>query len=457
MKDWLIMLFLRGENDLMQFGEDLLAEASRVGSTDRVAVVAELDPSKANAATLRGPLLAGGSRMTEIGVTDGSPATIVSFVEDCKETYDARNRALILWDHGNGWQNVHVFEQVVRATNVVNKRDELAARHDGGHGTPAPPPSDPSLFINNLRTVLDEKRGIHIAGFDACLMSMIEVAFQLRNTAQFMVASEHVVPAARGWAYEALLRTITLDPRMSPEAVVRAMVDTFAGSYNGSNEAVTLTGLRLSAEVDRAVFAIDGFAAELLQAIKDCDEKECDCDVRSEIVYARRHTQSFGNPDYIDIVSFCDQVIKRLRSIGRLARTAELVKAAIERLVVRHTRSGAASLSESRGVSIYFPHPVPKPVRQEFFGRDRMPIKTDDRDTRIADEYRQLDFANPHYCRWLEFLEVIIKGEKVKDRHAVINPVAGHGDDTHGQTAAAVVDIGTKREQPKRRRASGRR
>ena len=37
--DWLTMIFMGADNDLHQFGETLLEEVQRVGTTDRVAIV----------------------------------------------------------------------------------------------------------------------------------------------------------------------------------------------------------------------------------------------------------------------------------------------------------------------------------------------------------------------------------------------------------------------------------
>jgi hypothetical protein len=393
MNDWLVMLFLGADDDLFPFGQGLLDEAVKVGSNECVAVVAELNPTTTNAQTLRGQLLPGRRDMKKIGITDGGTESIIDFVDDSKTRYEARNRALILWDHGNGWQNVHVFDHVADAIGVVRQHHQGHDPADGADGTAEP------LFVNALRDVLDEKRGISIVGFDSCLMSMIEVAFQLRETAQFMVGSQHLVPAARGWPYEAILRALTLDPRMHPEAVVRTIVTAFGGSYNGSNDAVTLSGLRLSAEVDRAVAAIDSLSRELLTAIDKSDAAIANgvkgaVDMRSEIVYARRYTQSFGNRDYIDIISFCNQIQKRLLPTDRaLNRAADLVKVAIARLVVRHTRSSAASVADANGISIYFPDP--------FEG------------AQVVESYEKLDFADTIYCRWLPFLKVIVEGRVV--------------------------------------------
>jgi hypothetical protein len=375
MNDWLIMVFLGGNNDLSQFAKNLIEEAMRVESSDRVAVVAELHPPLANDQTLRGRIFKGRNEMRKIGVVNDDVAAIIDFVDDSMEEYKAHHRALVLWDHGNGWQNTDVFEDVVTATDL---------RRQQQHGT-AP---STQLVVKSLRDVLDETRDIAVVAFDACLMSMIEVAFQLRDRAQFMVASQHLLPAGRGWPYEALLRTLSSNPRMEPEELTRVTIDTFAGSYNGIDEAVTLTGLRLSAEVDRTVAAIDSFSAALIDVIHDSDH--ANGNVRDLVVDARLHSQSFGNPEYIDIFSFCEEIRKRLPDDSSINRTADLVGCAIARLVVRHTRSGSPIVGRANGVSIYFPNVVP--------------------DATIAESYAQLDFAKMHYCRWWTFLKMIVEG-----------------------------------------------
>ncbi|MEA2488338.1 MAG: hypothetical protein QOH21_130, partial [Acidobacteriota bacterium] len=58
-QDWLVMLYLGGDNDLFRFGEDLLKEAQRVGSNSRVAVVAEHDPVQPSLPTRRGQIFPG--------------------------------------------------------------------------------------------------------------------------------------------------------------------------------------------------------------------------------------------------------------------------------------------------------------------------------------------------------------------------------------------------------------
>jgi len=89
--DWLVMLFLGGGNDLFKFGEDLLVETQRVGSTDRVAVVAEHDPTEPGEPTVRGQILNGQWEKESIGLTAGDPQTILDFIKYSKRRFPARH------------------------------------------------------------------------------------------------------------------------------------------------------------------------------------------------------------------------------------------------------------------------------------------------------------------------------------------------------------------------------
>src|SRR5688500_15402697 len=151
------------------------------------------------------------------------------------------------------------------------------------------------------------------------------------------------------------------------------MVHGFGGSYNGSNQPVTLTAFDVR-EVDEAVAAIDRLSRELIAT--------CMTEQRSKILLARQYAQSFGNPDYIDIVSFCEE-LQRLMPDTRVAASTYRVIDAIHTLVLAFTRSGAPSISRANGVSIYFP------------GRPMSP------------QYATLDFAQPDKCMWASFIQMV--------------------------------------------------
>ena len=208
--------------------------------------------------------------------------------------------------------------------------------------------------------------------FDSCLMAMIEIVYELRMV-KYIVASQNVVPADVGWPYDAILRSMTPRPDVTPELVAKAMVHGFGGSYNGSNHPVTLTAFDVR-EVDEAVVAVDRLSRELIAACVNGD--------RSTVLLARQYAQSFGNPDYIDIVSFCEE-LQRLMRDTRVAASTYPVIDAIHSLVLAFTRSGAPSISRANGVSIYFP-------------------------TRpMSAQYATLDFAQPDKCMWGSFIQMV--------------------------------------------------
>jgi hypothetical protein len=346
-RKWLVMLFLGGDNDLFEFGDALLEEAQRVGSSDQVAVVVERDPADERSPSERGQLFPGRWEKRKIGIKPGDAETIISFIESSKKEFEAKQKILLLWDHGNGWQNTHVFNSVVDATD--------------------------QLRVLDVAEVLGKQPDIDILCFDSCLMAMIEIAYQLRGKVKFIVASENVVPADSGWPYETLLRGLTTEPDRKLTQIVSAIVHGFSGAYNGSDEPITLSALDLT-HVDDAVTAIDELACALIDG---CMDGSCE-----KILFARRYCQSFGNPDYIDIVSFCEQ-LERLLSDTRIIEASKKVRAEVLKLVVASTRGATPSISGAHGASIYFP------------------------DRPISPLYYKLDFAKTSRCRWAAFLNIV--------------------------------------------------
>ncbi|HVR39091.1 MAG TPA: hypothetical protein VMU84_08335, partial [Thermoanaerobaculia bacterium] len=94
----------------------------------------------------------------------------------------------------------------------------------------------------------------------------------------------------------------------------------------------------------------------------------------------RRYCQSFANPDYIDIISFCEQLELRLPKTA-IAAAAAAVKPKIRSAVIRRGRTIARSVAGANGLSIYFP------------------------DRPIAESYAQLEFAKAKNCAWVQFIE----------------------------------------------------
>jgi hypothetical protein len=195
-------------------------------------------------------------------------------------------------------------------------------------------------------------RKVDVLGFDACLMSMIEVAYQARDGAAIMVASEDVEPGS-GWPYRDILTTLSADPSLSPADLGRAIARRYTEAYDRSllsGMPVTQAALNLE-RVSAVVEALDDLARGLLGGLRRRA-------MRSALAEARRQAQTFADTDYIDLYDFVALLMQKTGA-QPLRAQCERVLAAIDpgkagSLVLAE---GHAGLSErnAHGLSIYFP------------------------------------------------------------------------------------------------------
>lgn len=373
-REWLTMIYLGADNDLFEFGDRLLKEAQNVGSNDTVTVVAQRDPTDPKESSLRGKIVRRKWEAKDIGPTNNGAGAVVNFARDSMKEYPAAKTMLLLWDHGNGWQNVHVFEQVVD----IHQR----------------------LLAIDLSEALS-RAGIDVLCFDACLMAMIEIAYQLRGRVKYMVASENVVPADSGWPYDSILCTLQSRPDMTPQLLARALVHMFSGAYNGSTAPVTLSALDLTYVAD-VVDAISKLSLRLMAA--------CRAGMTQDIILARRHAQSFGNPDYIDLTSFCIE-LELLFANHPVEVASKEVREKMRNLVIASAHGCTPSIAGAHGLSIYFP------------------------DRPMSPRYEELDFARD--CAWTPFLSMVTPPNQPEGRldpeslpaasPETVQPRPGHG------------------------------
>ena len=95
-----------------------------------------------------------------------------------------------------------------------------------------------STDVNNIIEVLAEKRGekLNLVGFDACLMSGMEMAQVLSDSADYLLASEEVEPGS-GWDYQ-WLYNIFRDPADGETAldIGREIIDLYPGGFASHDE-----------------------------------------------------------------------------------------------------------------------------------------------------------------------------------------------------------------------------
>lgn len=154
-------------------------------------------------------------RLGQRDMTDGE--TLTDFIEYCAEEYPANRNMLILWDHGagsiDGW-----------GSDEYNFYDTLTIDELGE-------------ALYNAGVTFD------FIGFDACLMSTMEVACVLYDFADYMIASEDY-ESGYGWEYKYWLTELAENPSIPTVKLAKTICDDFIAE--SSSEDAILAAIDLS-------------------------------------------------------------------------------------------------------------------------------------------------------------------------------------------------------------------
>lgn len=246
---WTVMVYMDGDNNLEEAGIGDVNQMEVVGSTSAVNVLVEFDravgydSSNGNwTDTRRGRVSKDNNpdllstQFTSIGEQNmGDPQTLTDFITWSTTTYPAEHYMLVMWDHGGGISGVCLDDS--------SGGDILSVPEVGQGITDAGMPMD-------------------IVGFDACLMAMMEQAYEIRDWSDYMVASEDTIPVD-GWSYDTILADLVADPAQSPLTLASDVVTRYSESYNN---AWTLSAVDLNAVSGPAglAAAMDQFASTIL-------------------------------------------------------------------------------------------------------------------------------------------------------------------------------------------------
>jgi hypothetical protein len=399
---WTFMVYLAGDNNLSSAGDKDLTEMRSVGSTEAVNILAEFD-NEGQQGTNRYYIRkdGAGERREPLGETDsGDPNTLTSYIKWAAENYPAERYALILWNHGGGWEPSEI-DRVARSVNSggYNVREasersssplgrtffrtsietifslpsssERAICSDDGSGH--------SLDTVELGAVLaqaveDLGQPIDILGMDACLMSNLEVAYQARPHARYMVASEESEPND-GWPYDTILGKLVSEPDLPTAELAAEIVSAYMKSYldRGYKDPVTQSAFDL-ARVGPVAESLDGLAGALSAHMPAA---------AMEIWAAQRASPRFWHNTLWDVTSFCEELENNSAS-EQVRQAAAAVRAILkpgsEGFIIAEAHSGD-KVARCGGLTIYLVPPL----------------------IDISRYYQEVDFAKEF--KWLEMLQ----------------------------------------------------
>jgi hypothetical protein len=185
-------------------------------------------------------------------------------------------------------------------------------------------------------------------------MNMVEVAYEMKDTADYMVGSEETEPGA-GWPYDTILKGLLKKPAMSSRDLAKSISQTYGQYYAKSSEATTQSVLDLG-KIEATAAAVSELADALIAALKKKTGRDKTIDA---IILARQYTQKFAMPEYLDLGDFARNISLKLpRNAAVKAAAAKILESldnpAKKALVIQNNTSGA-TMKKATGISIYFP------------------------------------------------------------------------------------------------------
>jgi hypothetical protein len=347
--EWTVMIYLDSDNNLESAGIDDINEMEMVGSSSDVNIVVQVDripysvlaannegyaddTSNGNWTTTRryyinqdfDPIQINSQLKSDLGELNmGDPQTLVDFASWAVTEYPAKKYLLVIWNHGGGFRSLNFAKDI--AWDDTSGGDKITML-------------ELEYALSTINTQMG--KNIDIVGMDACLMAMTEVAYQIKDYADILVASEESEPND-GWPYDTILTQLAANPTMSSTQLAADIVDKYIYSYYSYN--VTQSAIDLS-YMDTLTSQLSNLAlAIMVDSIT----------LKSKYILASVSSQHYVDPDFIDLYDFCSKVSIYSNNIN-VKNIALSIQQTLNYTVINSDYNGV-SVNGSKGLSIYFP------------------------------------------------------------------------------------------------------
>ena len=363
-KKWTFLVWIAGDNSLDSAAIDDLMEMKKVGTNADINVIAQCDLMR-DARTRRYVLHRGttleADAVADLGETNtGDPTVAIDFFSWAAANYPADRYAVVVWNHGSGIDEADIYANVrssrrggpkMRSALFRSSLDRIEESATRGNDRGIAYDDTNRDFLDNaeLHRVLAEVstaigQPIDLVGFDACLMAMLELGYEMRSAVNVIVGSEEVEPGA-GWPYDRVLKRLAAAPKMTGAKFGAVVVKEYVDSY--ASDEVTQSACNLGAS-SKLAQAVDALAGALLAVITAGNE--------GSVSAAAARTAAFDNPDFVDLVDFARNLAKSTKDPAVVAASAAVEKAAIGKsgFVLASGYKGER-LRRAAGTAVYFP------------------------------------------------------------------------------------------------------
>ncbi|MBU1007550.1 hypothetical protein KKA53_00520 [Candidatus Dependentiae bacterium] len=383
---WTIMIYAQTDSILNNFVLQNFNAMANVGSNKKLNIIVQWNqPQKEG--TWRYKIEKNKMVLIETCQTKRShdfSHDIINFANFAATRYPAENYVFILSNHGVGiidpeWNRLQNFavnptalqeSQRIQIDGITKTYNKLSAKRgilfDIPNKTYLKNEGLTGAFSYITRYIIKKK--FALIGMDACLMSMFEVFYQIRDYADYSVSSEEV-ELAQGWNYAPFLYALA-NSNLTTQELAKNIVFTFEDFYKNKTKFYTQSAIDLEG-IEFIKNNIDQIVSNITLC-KPLAPKAMQCAIEN----ARNLCFQLSIPCYIDLHSFYTELYKQIssmelktstraprRSIPQPIHASQQFKDLKESLLIGMqlldstiiASIASPYLSRARGISIYFP------------------------------------------------------------------------------------------------------
>ena len=447
LNEWTIMVFFAGNKDLSPSMTSQLKAIKDAGFQKKTTVLIHFDPNERGAGTMTFEV--NRQRKLERGtiIGDGKDPFVRNLIEDsilgAPRAANASDALRIFLDIGARNHPAKHYMVFLVGHGVVVGNDAFLPDHQPETAISL---HDLGRILHNFADGVDMRGGaVELIGLHSCSMSAIEVAYELKGSAKYMMATEGV-SFVGSWPYRQLLKKIlkTIDDDGEAIDVDKLILSVQRLSLHNSTDfmfsglSADLSLSRLNQEsVETMTNPIKRLAKALKEGLKTPRGLEL-------ISLAHLKAQSFWQETYSDLYDFClclEEKCEKGNAVQwEMKEASEAVRSKLEEsakpgsFIVESDYFGPL-FQYSHGMSIFFPWASPSPDLALNPAED------------ILGRYRKYKFTSElGDDSWLSFLEQYFKATLRKSREAedgvVVNqpqPVTAQSTIAPGSNGAFVA------------------
>ena len=297
-----VIVYIAAENSLYDYArmdvQEMLAGVGNIGDGDHLVIFLDdlnlpriyvLD-NKTTALTLAN-LTPTHTFDTELNSADA--ATLHQVLGYATSHCPATTYACVFWSHGSGW----LFDSTVSSNMQPHSLPRRSFGIDNGQNTSSN--RGHKMYISDMAQVLKDFPRMKFILFDACFMQTIEVAYELKDCADYIIGSPAEIPAY-GAPYHQIMPSM-FATQFTPGSLISAYANYYTAAYPFS---VVLSAIKTD--------EIDNFASYMQSTLSSHTWLDRDYDnCLDYYLFDWNRQLSLANPmpDYYDIKGLMMQTL----------------------------------------------------------------------------------------------------------------------------------------------------